>query len=138
MPKRIPIAAAKRLAKQYDLAQVILTAWDGQRVHVVTYGRSLPDCEQAARGGNLVKTAMGWPKELCKAVPARVKRLRAKQARQLAAAVARELFADRETGKPANRLVLETAGQRLGGPGWGFTPAVLRIAAVLEQELSQR
>ena len=72
MPKRIPIAAAKRLAAQYGLSQVIIGAWDGERTHVVTYGKSLKDCEQAAKGGNLFKKAMGWPEEKCQDMPSRV------------------------------------------------------------------
>lgn len=74
MPKRIPIKAAKTLAEKYDLDQVIITAWDGERMHVVTYGRSLEDCKQAAQGGNFVKKALGFPEELCNEVPSRVRR----------------------------------------------------------------
>ena len=82
MPKRIPISAAKRIAADHDLRQVILVAWDGNLTHVVTYGKSVADCDQAARGGNLVKTAMGWPEGLCKEEPSRVKRLRDTLARR--------------------------------------------------------
>jgi hypothetical protein len=74
--KRIPITEAKRISKLYGQSQVILVTWDkvNNRQHVVTYGQSITDCEQAARGGNFVKEALGWPKDLCQDVPARIKR----------------------------------------------------------------
>jgi hypothetical protein len=71
MPKRIPIKAAKTIAKEYDCRQVILVAWDGERTHVVTYGQTLDECEQAALGGNMVKRALGFPEEMCNTKPAR-------------------------------------------------------------------
>ena len=71
---RIPIKVAKDIAKKYDQQQVILVTWDKGTTHVVTYGKTLTDCEQAAQGGNFVKKALGWPDELCQTKPARVKR----------------------------------------------------------------
>lgn len=68
---RIPIAAAKRFAQQQGMRQVIITAWDGARTHVVTYGVTVKDCEQAAEGGNFIKKALGWPADLCNALPPR-------------------------------------------------------------------
>lgn len=76
MPKRIPIKAARELAQQYDLKQAIVVAWDGERTHVVTYGKSVEDCDQAALGGDLVKKALGWPESLMGALPSRVKALK--------------------------------------------------------------
>lgn len=49
MPKRIPIMTAKEVAKKHDLKQVLLIGWDGERVHVVTYGATKADCDAAAR-----------------------------------------------------------------------------------------
>ena len=49
MPKRLPIAAAQAVAEKYDLSQVLLIGWDGERVHVVTYGKTKADCEAAAK-----------------------------------------------------------------------------------------
>lgn len=49
MTNRIPIAEAKRVAEAHGLKQVILLGWDGERVHVVTYGVTKADCEAAAR-----------------------------------------------------------------------------------------
>lgn len=49
MPKRIPISTAKMVAEQHDLRQCLLIGWDGERVHVVTYGRTKEDCVAAAK-----------------------------------------------------------------------------------------
>lgn len=77
MPKRIPFATAKAVGKKHsDVTQVILLAWDGERTHVVTWGKSVEDCAQAADGGNAVKRLFKWPEELCKDEPNRVKKLR--------------------------------------------------------------
>jgi hypothetical protein len=73
MPKHLPVSAAKDVATKHDLRQVILLAWDGELTHVVTYGRSIDDCAQAAEGGNLLKRKWGWPE--CNDQPSRVKRL---------------------------------------------------------------
>lgn len=60
MPKRIPIAEAKRVAIAQECKQVIIMAWDGERTHCVTYGITKEDCRQAATGGDKLKAAMGW------------------------------------------------------------------------------
>lgn len=73
MPKRLPISAARRIAKEHDCRQVILLAWDGERTHIVTYGKSIDDCAQAAEGGNILKTKWGWPE--LNDQPSRVKKL---------------------------------------------------------------
>jgi hypothetical protein len=77
MPRRIPIRALRKLAKEQGLRQVILLAWDGARTQVVTYGETVEDCDQAAQGGERMKAAMGWPETL-NALPSRVKSLQAK------------------------------------------------------------
>lgn len=73
MPKRVPISAVKQLAKDQGLKQVIVMAWDGRLMHVVTYGETTEDCDQAAQGGDLLKKTLGWPEH--KAYPSRVKAL---------------------------------------------------------------
>jgi hypothetical protein len=60
----IPVSTAQALAETLDLRQVIITAWDGEQVHVVTYGGSVADSANAAAGGNRVKRALGWPANL--------------------------------------------------------------------------
>lgn len=49
MPKRIPISTAKEVAEKHDLKQVLLIGYDGERVHVVTYGRTKDDSAKAAK-----------------------------------------------------------------------------------------
>lgn len=46
---RIPVAAAKSVADQFDLKQCLLIGWDGTQVHVVTYGQTKADCAAAAK-----------------------------------------------------------------------------------------
>lgn len=77
---RIPIAAAKRFADETGCAQIIVAAWDGEQTHVVTYGRTTVDCDQAAMGGDKLKAALGFPYDpTC--LPSRVRRLQAENAR---------------------------------------------------------
>jgi len=88
MRTRIPTLAASNIAKAYGLRQVILVAWDGEKVHVVTYGATTADCDQAALGGNFVKKALGWPESLRRGVPTRVSKLK-KRIKELEAQVAK-------------------------------------------------
>ncbi len=69
--KTIPISEAERIAKRHGQNQVIIVTWDDEAktTHVVTYGKTLKDCEQAAKGGNFVKRALGWPESLCNEIP---------------------------------------------------------------------
>jgi hypothetical protein len=50
IPKgKIPVSAAKTVAEQFNLKQVLLIGYDGDLVHVVTYGKTKADCEAAAK-----------------------------------------------------------------------------------------
>lgn len=75
MTKRIPIRVAKTIADEFGQDQVIVVTWDKStgHTHVVTYGKTVEECEQAAEGGNRVKRALGWPEELCNAKPRRAR-----------------------------------------------------------------
>ena len=63
--KRIPISAAKSIAKQYEYSQVVIVARAvGERggEHVTTYGIDKANCDVAARVGRFFKyKLMGWP-----------------------------------------------------------------------------
>jgi hypothetical protein len=63
--KRIPIAAAERVAKQYGYDQVVIVArkvGDGGGDHVTTYGVDADNCDVAGRIGTFLKSKiMGWP-----------------------------------------------------------------------------
>ena len=72
-PARIPIRIAREVAEEMGCSQVILMAFDGERTHVVTFGKSATDCEQAAAGGNAIKAVWHWP-ESTMDWPARTKR----------------------------------------------------------------
>ncbi|MGK7653185.1 hypothetical protein ACSQ76_12440 [Roseovarius sp. B08] len=66
--KPIPIAAAKRIAKEYGYDQVVIVARkvdpDGNE-HVTTFGVDSAHCQVAARIGTALKHhLMGWPSEL--------------------------------------------------------------------------
>jgi len=71
----ISIEDAKELADKYQKSQVIIFTWDKfhETEHVVTYGNTAEDSVHAARGGNFIKKALGWPENLCKSIPKRCK-----------------------------------------------------------------
>jgi len=71
--RRIPIEAAKDIADKYGQNQVVIVTFDKSTglTHVVTYGKSVEECAEAAQGGNFVKRALGWPESLCNAKPKR-------------------------------------------------------------------
>jgi hypothetical protein len=73
--KRIPISAAKEISADYDFPEVVIFAYDpvSGNQHVTTYGRNIEQCKDAARAGNYLKKALGWPEKLCQAEPARAK-----------------------------------------------------------------
>ena len=74
--KRIPISDAKKLAEKLGYNRVIILAHDDEAgmTSVCTWGKSLDDCALAAEDGNRLKKIMGWPDEMCKDKPARIKR----------------------------------------------------------------
>lgn len=85
MPVYIPIKVVRELGKQLGLVEVVLLAWDGKLTHVVTWGKSVDDCSQAADLGNSIKEYLGWPKHDDQ--PSRVRKLQAK-IKELEAALA--------------------------------------------------
>lgn len=90
--KTISWEVAKELADRLDLDQVIVWAWQREgSQHLLTYGKTVKDSDQAAQGGNHIKTALlGWPASLALAVPDRVEKCREALER---AKVALSLFA---------------------------------------------
>ena len=67
--KRIPIAAAERIAEQYGYDQVIIYARkcgdapDPHGEHVTSYGVSPKHCGAAAKIAAALHRLLGWPKE---------------------------------------------------------------------------
>lgn len=78
--KPIPINWAKKIAEDLGYTQVIIHGYDGNSgiQHVTTFGKSLADCDNAAKGGNAIKRLLGWDEKLCQSAPARIKRKVAK------------------------------------------------------------
>lgn len=76
MPKNIPIKAAKDISVAYEYPEVVIFAYDpvSGRQHVTTYGQTVAQCEDAAKAGNFLKKALGWPAEQCETKPARAKK----------------------------------------------------------------
>jgi hypothetical protein len=74
MAKNLPVSIAKKVADDNNLKQVIILGWDGETTHVITYGQTINDCDQAAQGGNKLKRVLGWPESL-NANPPRVESL---------------------------------------------------------------
>lgn len=49
MTGKIPVSTARFIAKKHKLKQCLLIGWDGEFVHVVTYGETPDDCAAAAK-----------------------------------------------------------------------------------------
>ena len=65
--KRIPIAAAKRLADEYGYDQVLIYArhvGDGGGEHMTTYGKTKAHCSVAAHMAAVLQKFMGWKAEV--------------------------------------------------------------------------
>lgn len=101
---KIPWTEAKAFAERFDLDQVITWTWASGLQHVVTYGKSIRDSDQAAQGGNHLKRALlNWPASEACAMPDRVLRIKgvleayardkkSSDGGQLAAAILKEVF----------------------------------------------
>jgi hypothetical protein len=74
--KRIPINWAKKIADDLGYTQVIIHGYDGSTgvQSICTFGKSMTDCDNAAKGGNVIKQMLGFHEEMCKSVPARINR----------------------------------------------------------------
>lgn len=73
----IPWQEAKAIADEYQQDMVVIVTYDieGQRTHVITYGKSIEASDYAAAGGDFVKKALGWPESVCNNLPPRVQKL---------------------------------------------------------------
>jgi len=65
------IEAVLKIFHKYNKDQVIIITWDKthEKTNVMTYGKTLEDCDIAAQGGNCIKRFLGFPDELCHEVP---------------------------------------------------------------------
>jgi alkaline phosphatase len=64
--KRIPITAAKHIAKEYEYTEVVIFARDHEtgNQYITSYGKTKKDCKSAANAGNHLKKALGWVEKL--------------------------------------------------------------------------
>jgi hypothetical protein len=62
----IPYVELQRLAETYNLSHIIMLAHSPEpyQDHIVTYGQSIKEADQAAEFGNTLKSALGWPDSL--------------------------------------------------------------------------
>lgn len=61
--KPIPISAAKKISKDSNYPEIVIFAYDPESgmQHVTTYGATVEQCKDAAKAGNYLKKALGWP-----------------------------------------------------------------------------
>jgi translation initiation factor IF-3 len=59
---RIPVYVARELAEERDVDMVVILAHDHatNTRHVVSYGKTKADCEQAAKSARWAKAALGF------------------------------------------------------------------------------
>ena len=69
--KPIAISAAKEISLKYNYPEIVIFAYDPKTgmQHVTTYGKTKEQCLDAAKAGNYLKRALGWPEKLCNAKP---------------------------------------------------------------------
>jgi len=66
----ISIAEAKRIREELGMTHIIIIGVDkDNKQHVATYGETEGNAIEAAKAGNYLKKSLGWPEELCNAVP---------------------------------------------------------------------
>ncbi len=67
---KIAVSAAKGLREQIGATHVVIFAVhpDGTQ-SVATHGHTRTHASEAAKAGNNLKAALGWPPESCRAVP---------------------------------------------------------------------
>jgi hypothetical protein len=71
--KEITIDMAKQISRKTGYPEIIILGYDpisGQQ-HVTTYGETKTQGLDAAKAGNFIKRACGWPDELCYAKPSK-------------------------------------------------------------------
>ncbi|MDY6957992.1 MAG: hypothetical protein SVK08_02430 [Halobacteriota archaeon] len=66
----IPIGLVKDWRESIDATHLVVFAVgrDGQQ-HVATHGETEQNAKEAAKTGNKLKVALGWPEDLCRAKP---------------------------------------------------------------------
>ena len=66
----IKIAQVKAWREDIDATHLVVFAIDREgRQHVTTHGETEQNAQEAAKAGNKLKAALGWPEDLCRAKP---------------------------------------------------------------------
>lgn len=66
----ITIARAKEIRESLGATHlVIFTVDEGGKQHVATHGQTERHAREAAKAGNKLKAALGWPENLCSSSP---------------------------------------------------------------------
>lgn len=68
----VSVAAAKDLRERIGATHVVIFAVyeDGEQC-VATHGKTQTNAREAAKAGNKLKAALGWPDDLCRSEPVR-------------------------------------------------------------------
>jgi len=75
--KRIPIKDVKAMCVKCGFTHCVAYGYDGYNEFVATYGKTIEQCDEAARAGNWIKKQLGW-KKFIDTEPSRVKALKNK------------------------------------------------------------
>lgn len=68
--KNMPISKAKEIREELGLTHIVIFGVDEDgNQYVATHGLSDQNAREAAIAGNKLKTALGWPENLCKDKP---------------------------------------------------------------------
>ena len=75
--KPITIKMTKDFAKSNDKDMAIIVCWDRatNTTWVSSWGKTIEQCESAAKMANNIRRACGFPEEKCHETPARVKKM---------------------------------------------------------------
>lgn len=66
----IEIAQAKEIRERFGLTHLVMFGVDADgKQHVATHGETEHHAYEAAKAGNKLKAALGWPSDLCQTRP---------------------------------------------------------------------
>lgn len=71
--ENIKISDAKRISEKSGFPEIVIFGYDPESgsQHVTTYGKTKLQCNDAAKAGNHLKRALGWPEKDCHAKPSK-------------------------------------------------------------------
>ena len=67
---KISIKDAKRIREEFGLTHIVIFGVEADGTeHVATHGKTMENAREAAKAGNKLKRAIGWPEEMCRDNP---------------------------------------------------------------------